>query len=56
MRRNVAFLGAGAIASKVAPMLKQAGFTPYAVGSLSNAKNLLVLMVFLNFIQIMKSL
>ncbi|MGM8974210.1 Gfo/Idh/MocA family protein [Campylobacter jejuni] len=36
--RNVAFLGAGAIASKVAPMLKQAGFTPYAVGSLSNAK------------------
>ncbi|TKX30920.1 Gfo/Idh/MocA family protein [Campylobacter aviculae] len=38
-RKNVAFLGAGSIANKVAPMLKQAGFHPYAVGSLSRAKD-----------------
>lgn len=37
-RKNVAFLGAGSIANKVAPMLKQARFHPYAVGSLNHAK------------------
>lgn len=38
MRKNIGFLGAGAIAQKVAPMLKLAGFTPYAVASCTNAK------------------
>lgn len=36
-RKNIAFLGAGSIANKITPMLKQAGFHPYAVGSLSHA-------------------